>query len=181
VPENTSSEQVSRKVPRWAIGAGVGAATVAFFLVVSLSGNSANAGSKAALISQAEELAEEQAGRVGCDLTKNLRVIDAQYGSIGYEHRNFERDTPLEGRAPAVHAVIALTCMNSTEATEDDIFQQVIVGLDKNADEPRCRGVQSITQYDVTSHLATGYRVDLDAGNSDSVARLRGVCDFQKS
>lgn len=182
MPENTSSEQVSRKVPRWAIGAGVGAATVAFFLVVSLSGNSANAGSKAALISQAEELAEEQAGRVGCDLTKNLRIIDAQYGTIGYDQQDLVRSAALKSRAPAVHAVVGLTCMNSAAATEDEIYQQIIVGIDSSADEPRCLGIQSITKYEVTSHRVTGYEVDLNAsGNGNSVAKLRGVCDFRKS
>ena len=180
--ENTSQKQVSRGLPRWVIGAGFGAAVASFFLVMGLSGNNANAGSQASLISQAEELAEEHASRLGCDLTKNLRIIDAQYGTIGYDHEDFERTAALDSRGTAVHAVIALTCMNSAEATEDDIFQQVIVGIDTNADEPRCRGVQSITQYDGTSHLATGYKVDLDAsGNRNSVAKLRGVCDFRKS
>ena len=179
--DNTSQKPASRGVPRWVIGAGLGAAA-AFFLVMGLSGSNASAGSQASLISQAEELAEEHAAMLGCDLTKNQRIIDAQYGTIGYDHHDLERAAALRSRAPAVHAVIALTCMNSVAATEDDIFQQVIVGMDTNADEPRCRGIQSITKYDVTSHLATGYEVDLDAsGNGNSVAKLRGVCDFRKS
>ena len=181
MPENTSREQVSRRVTRWLIGAGMGAA-ISLFLVLGLSGNSASAGSQAALISQAEELAEEHSSKLGCDLTKNLRIIEAQYGTIGYDHLDLERTAALERRAPAVHAVIALTCMNSAAATEDDIFQQVIVGIDTAADEPRCRGSQSITRYDEISHLATGYKVDLDAsGAGNSVARLRGGCDFRKS
>jgi len=88
----------------------------------------------------------------------------------------------VDGRAPAVHAVIALTCMNNTAATENEIFQQVIVGVDTRADEPRCRGIESITRYDATSYRVTGYEVDRDAsGHGNSVAKLRGVCDFQQS
>jgi len=181
VSDNTSQKPASRRVPRWVIGAGFGAAA-SFFLVIGLSGSNASAGSQASLISQAEELAEEHASTLGCDLTKNMRIIDAQYGTVGYDHKDLERVAALKSRAPAVHAVIALTCMNSVAATEDDIFQQVIVGMDANADEPRCRGIQSITKYDVTSHQATGYEIDFDAsGNGNSVAKLRGVCDFQKS
>ena len=179
--DNTSQKQASRKVPRWLIGAGL-AAAVSFLVVLGLSGSNASAASRASLISQAEELAEEHASSLGCDLSKNLRIIDAQFGTIGYDHRDLGRTAALEGRAPAVHAVVALTCMNSVAASEDDVFQQVIVGVDTKADEPRCRGIQSITKYDVISHQPTGYQVDLDtSGNGNSVAKLRGVCDFQKS
>ena len=179
--DNPSQNQASRKVPRWVIGAGI-CATVSFFVVMGLSGSNASAASQASLISQAEELAEQHASRLGCDLAKNLRIIDAQYGTIGYDHRDLVRTVALESRAPAFHAVIALTCMNSAASTEEDIFQQVIVGMDTDADEPRCPGIQSITNYDATSHRATGYEVDLDtSGNGNSVAKLRSVCDFQKS
>lgn len=179
--DNTSQKQVGRRVPRWAIGAGFGAA-VAFLVVMGLSGSNASAASRESLNSQAAELAEEHASRLGCDLAKDLRIVDAQYGTIGYDHQDLGRSVALESRAPAVHAVIALTCMNNAAATEDEIFQQVIVGIDPDADEPRCRGIQSITKYDVRSHQATGYEVDLDAASGgNDVAKLRGVCDFRKS
>jgi len=179
--DNTSQNQVSRRVPRWVIGAGFGAA-IALLVVMGLSGRNASADSQEALISQAEELAEEHASRLGCDLAKDLRIIDAQYGTIGYDHRDLARTAAVDGRAPAVHAVVALTCMNNAAATENEMFQQVIVGIDTHADEPRCRGIQSITTYEATSQRVTGYEVDLDAsGNGNSVAKLRGVCDFQKS
>ena len=56
------------------------------------------------------------------------------------------------------------------------------MGIDTSADEPRCRGIQPITKYEATSQRVTGYEVDLDAsGNGNSVAKLRGVCDFQKT
>ena len=179
--DNTSQKQTNRRLPRWVIGAGFGAAAC-LLVVMGLSGGNASAASRESLISQAQELAEEHASRLGCDLAKNVRVIDPQYGTIGYDHQNFERTPALASRAPAVHVVIGLTCMNSSAATEDDIFTQVIVGIDDDADEPRCRGIQSITKYDETRHRVTGYEVDLDAsGNENSVGKLRGVCDFQKS
>jgi hypothetical protein len=181
VSENPSQKQTTRREPRWIIGAALGA-VISIFFAMGVPGGNASAGSREALISQAEELAEEHASRLGCDLAKNLQVIDAQYGTIGYDHQDLERAAALEDRAPAVHAVVALTCMNSAAATEENIFQQVIVGMDTSADEPRCRGIQSITKYDVTSHQATGYEVDFDAsGNGNSVAKLRGACDFRKS
>ena len=179
--DNTSQQQATRRVPRWLIGAGFGAAA-SLFVVMAMSGSNASAASRASLNSQAEELAEEQASRLGCDLAKDLRIVDAQYGTIGYDHQDLARAAALENRAPAVHAVVALTCMNNTAATEDEIFQQVIVGIDTGADEPRCRGIQSITRYEGAGHAMTGYQVDLDeSGNGNSVAKLRGVCDFQKS
>jgi hypothetical protein len=179
--DDTSQKQVSRKVPRWIVGTGIGAA-VSLLIVTGLSSGNASAGSRASLISQAEELAEEHASRLGCDLTKNLQVIDAQYGSIGYDHQGLVRTAALENRAPAVHAIVALTCMNSAAATEEQVVQQVIVGVDTQADEPRCPGIESITTYDSTRHQPTGYQVDFDAaGNGNDVAKLRAVCDFRKS
>ena len=42
--------------------------------------------------------------------------------------------------------------------------------------------IESITRYDVNSHQSTGYEVDVNIlGGANSVATLRGVCDFQKS
>jgi len=179
--DNTSQNQASRKAPRWAIGAGIGAA-VSCFIVVGLSGCEAKASSRDFLNSRAEELAEQHASTLGCDLAKDLRIVDAQYGTIGYEHQQLERTAALEERAPAVHAVIALTCMNHSAATEEEIFQQVIVGMDTGADEPQCRGIESITRYDANRNQVTGYEVDVDAsGKANDVAKLRGVCDFQKS
>lgn len=179
--DNTSQTQTSRKVPRWVIGAGVGAA-VALLVVVGSSASSAKAASRESLASQVEEVAEQHASRLGCDLAKNLRIIDAQYGTIGYDQHDLARGTALERRAPAVHAVVGLTCMNNAQETEDELFQQVIVGIDPAAEEPRCLGIQSITKYESASHRANGYVVDLDeSGNANSVAKLRGACDFQKS
>jgi hypothetical protein len=181
VSDNTSQKSASRGVPRWVIGAGFGAAA-AFFLAMGLSGSNASAGSQASLISQAEELAEEHAAMLCCDLTKNQRIIDAQYGTIGYDHQGLVRTAALDSRAPAVHAIVALTCMNSAAATEEQVVQQVIVGVDTQADEPRCPGIESITKYDSTRQQPTGYQVDVDAsGNGNDVAKLRTVCDFQKS
>lgn len=178
--DNNSQKQPSRKLPRWVMGTGL-AAVVSLFVVMGLSGN-ASAASRASLVSQAEELAEEHASALGCDLAKNLRVIDAQYGSIGYDQQDLARGESLGGRVPAIHAVVALTCMNNAAATEEEIFQQLIVGMDTAADEPRCRGIESITKYDVTSHKVTGYEVDNDGtGQKNDVAKLRGVCDFRKS
>jgi hypothetical protein len=72
--------------------------------------------------------------------------------------------------------------MNHATATEGDLFQQVIVSMETDADEPLCRGIESITRYYMTSHLPTGYTVDFDnSGNRNYVAKLRGVCDFQES
>lgn len=179
--DNTSQTTVSRKVPRWVIGTGAGVAFAVLVVFLSSGGN-ANAASRASLRSQVEEKAEQKAAQLGCDLAKNLRVVDEQYGTIGYDRQDLERGAALEGRAPAVHAVIALTCMNNAAATEEDIFQQVIVGYDAGADEMRCFGIQSITKYEPTSHRANGYQVDLDAsGNGNDIARLRGACDFRKS
>jgi len=54
--------------------------------------------------------------------------------------------------------------------------------MDTHADEPQCRGIESITKYDENKHQATGYEVDVNVfGGANSVATLRGVCDFQKS
>jgi len=178
--DNVSQTQVGRKVPRWVIGACVGAA-VALLVVIS-SGSNANAASRESLVSQVEEQAEQHASRLGCDLAKNLRIVDVQYGTIGYDQQDLARSVALKDRVPAVHAVVGLTCMNNAAATEEEIFQQVIVGIDTSADEPRCVGIQSITKYEATSHRANGYQVDLDAsGHGNSVAKLRGVCDFQRS
>ena len=172
--------QTHRKVPRWVIGASLGVAVA--LLIVVVSGGNARAASRESLVTQVEEQAEQQASRLGCDLAKNLRIIDAQYGTIGYDQQDLVRSAALKSRAPAVHAVVGLTCMNSAAATEDEIYQQIIVGIDSSADEPRCLGIQSITKYEVTSHRVTGYEVDLNAsGNGNSVAKLRGVCDFRKS
>lgn len=179
--DNTSQTPATRKVPRWVIGTGFGVALAVLVFTLS-SGSNANAGSRAALVSQVEEVAEQNASRLGCDLAKNLRVIDAQYGTIGYDRKDLARGTALGSRAPAVHAVVGLTCMNNSAATEEEIFQQIIVGIDTAADEPLCLGIESITKYEVTSHRASGYQVDLDAsGNGNDVAKLRGVCDFKKS
>jgi hypothetical protein len=179
VSDTTPQTQANRKVPRWIIGAGSGA-TAFIFLVLALSGG--NAASRSSLISQAEELAQQRASRLGCDRSKDLRIVNAQYGTIGFDHESLERTAALENRAPAVHAVIALTCMNHATATEGDLFQQVIVSMETDADEPLCRGIESITRYDMTSHLPTGYTVDFDnSGNRNYVAKLRGVCDFQES
>lgn len=178
--DNTSQTQVGRKVPRWVIGAGSAVAVALLFMVAN--GSNANAGSRASLVAQVEQEAEQQASRLGCDLAKNLRVIDAQYGTIGYDRQDLSRGAALEGRAPAVHAVVALTCMNNSAGTEDDIFQQILVGIDTAADEPRCLGIESITRYDANNSDTTGYKVDVNAsGNPNSVAKLRGACDFQKS
>jgi hypothetical protein len=179
--DNISQARADRKMPRWMIGTG-SAIAVALLTVMIANGSNANAGSRASLVAQVEEEAEQQASRLGCDLAKNLRVIDAQYGTIGYDQQDLVRGNALEGRAPAVHAVVGLTCMNNAAGTEDEMFQQVLVGIDVAADEPRCRGVESITRFDATSNVVTGYQVDVDAsGKANSVARLRGVCDFQKS
>jgi len=177
--DNTSQEQAGRKVPRRVIGAGIGAA-VSLLVVLGLSDS--REVSQASLNSQAEELSAQHSSRLGCDLAKDRRIIDAQYGTIGYDHRGLVRTAALEKRAPAVHAVVALTCVNRTAETESEIFQQVIVGMDADADESPCRGIESITRYDVNSHQATGYEVDVNVlGGANSVATLRGVCDFQKS
>ncbi len=181
MPDNLSQTPAARKLPRWVIGTGFGVA-VALVVVMAVSGNNARAASRASLASQVEEVAEQHASILGCDLTKNLRIIDAQYGTIGYDQHDLERSTALEGRAPAIHAVVGLTCMNNTAGTEDDIYQQIIVGIDTAADEPRCLGIQSITKFEAGSQHPAGYQVDLEAsGNGNSVAKLRGVCDFQKS
>ena len=179
--DNTSQGQAGRKMPRWVIGASIG---VSAFLVVTmgLSGGNASAASQASLISRAEELSAQHSSRLGCDLAKNRRIIDAQYGTIGYDHHGLVRTAALENRAPAIQAVIAFTCVNRMAETEGEIFQQVIVGMDTDADESKCRGVESITKYDVNSHQATGYEIDVNfLGGANSVATLRGVCDFQKS
>ena len=177
--DNISQAPAGHKLPRWVIGTGVG---VAAALLIVIFGSNARAASRESLVSQVEEEAEQHASRLGCDLAKNLRIIDAQYGTIGYDQQDLARGAALKDRAPAVHAVVGLTCMNNTAATEEEIFQQVIVGIDTAADEPRCLGIQSITRYEVTSHRANGYQVDLDAsGNGNSVAKLRGACDFRKS
>lgn len=178
--DNISQTGTRSKAARWSIAAGSGAAVILLFVLGT--SRSAGAASRESLISQAEEQAEQQASRLGCDLAKNLRVIDAQYGTIGYDHRDLARGDALESRAPAVHAVVGLTCMNNTAETEEDIFQQVIVGIDAAADEPRCLGIQSITTYEANSHQVTGYEVDLNtSGGGNSVAKLRAVCDFQIS
>lgn len=178
--DNVSQTQAGRKVPRWVIGTG-SAIAVALLVMVSI-GNNANAASRASLNAQVEEQAEQQASRLGCDLAKNLRVIDAQYGTIGYDRQDLARGAALEGRAPAVHAVVALTCMNNAAGTEDEIFQQILVGIDTAADEPRCLGIESITRYNANTEGAAGYEVDHDAsGRQNSVAKLRGACDFKKS
>jgi hypothetical protein len=176
---NTSHEQARRKVPLWVIGAGVGAA---ISVLVALGLSDSRELSQASLISQAQELSAQHSSRLGCDLAKDRRIIDAQYGTIGYDHQGLVRTAALENRAPAVHAVIAVTCVNRTAETEGEIYQQVIVGMDRDADESPCRGIESITKYDANKHHATGYEVDVNfLGGTNSVATLRGVCDFQKS
>jgi hypothetical protein len=181
VTDNNSQQQASRKAPRWMIGVGIGA-SACFLIIMSLSGGNANAASRESLISQAEDIAEQHASKLGCDLAENLRVIDAQYGTIGFDQQDLARAAALDKREPAVHAVIALTCMNNAAATEEDLFQQVIVGMDTDAGEPRCRGIEPITKYDVNSHKVTGYEVDLNAsGSGNDVVTLRRVCDFKKS
>jgi hypothetical protein len=178
--DNISQTQVGRKVPRWVIGAGSGVA-VALLIAFTIGGN-ANAASKASLVAQVKDAAEQQASRLGCDLTKNQRVIDAQYGTFGYDQHDLVRGDALQERAPAVHAVVSFTCMNNTVGTEDEVFQQIIVGVDIAADEPRCLGIESITKIDAHSNQVTGYDVDRDAsGRENSVAKLRAVCDFKKS
>jgi len=177
--DNTSQTQAGRKVPRRVIVAGIGAA-ISFLVVWGLSDS--REFSRESLISQAEELSTQYSSRLGCDLAKDRRIIDAQYGTIGYDHQGLERTAALKNRAPAVHAVIAVTCVNRTADTEGEIFQQVIVGMDTDADESQCRGIESITKYDVNTHQATGYEIDFNAlGGWNTVATLRGVCDFQKS
>lgn len=179
--DNVSQTPTGRKVPRWIIGTGSGIAVALLFVMIS-NGSNANAASRASLVAQAEAQAEQQASRLGCDLAKNLRVIDAQYGTIGYDRQDLARGNALAGRAPAVHAVVALTCMNNTAGTEDDIFQQIIVGIDTAADEPRCLGVQSINKYEGDDRQVSGYQVDLDgSGKPNSIVKLRAACDFQKS
>lgn len=180
--ENTSLQQAGSKAPRWLIGTIIGAAALilAGMGVTVWGGNEV---SQASLNSQAEELVEEHVSQLGCDRAKNRRIINAQYGTIGYDHQGTLRTALPEGRAPAVHAVIALTCINDTAATEEEIFQQVIVAIDTDADEPRCRGIESITRYDMKSKKPIGgYQVDYDdSGNRNGVAVLRAVCDFQTS
>ena len=177
--DNTAQKPAGRKVPRRVIGAGIGAAII-FLVVLGLSDSGEF--SQASLISQAEELSAQHSSRLGCDLAKNRRIVDAQYGTIGYDHRGLVRTAALENRAPAVHAVIAFTCVNRSAETEGEVFQQVIVGVDTHADESQCRGIESITRSDVNSHQSTGYEVDVNIlGGANSVATLRGVCDFQKS
>jgi len=177
--DNTSQEQAGRKVPRRVIGAGIGVA-ISFLVVWGLSNSRES--SQASLISEAEELSAQHSTRLGCDLAKDRRIIDAQYGTIGYDHQGLVRTAALENRAPAVQAVIAFTCVNRTAETEGEIFQQVIVGLDTHDDESQCRGIESITKYDQDRHQATGYEIDVNfLGGANSVATLRGVCDFQKS
>ena len=177
--DNTSQEQAGRKVPRRVIGAGI-AAAISFLVVWGLSDSRES--SQASLISEAEELSAQHSTRLGCDLAKDRRIIDAQYGTIGYDHQGLVRTAALENRAPAVQAVIAFTCVNRTAETEGEIFQQVIVGLDTHDDESQCRGIESITKYDQDRHQATGYEIDVNfLGGANSVATLRGVCDFQKS
>jgi len=179
--ENTSLEQTGRRAPRWVIGACIGAG-VLLFAVIGFSGGAAGAVSHASLNSQAEEFVEEHVSQLGCDRAKNRRIINAQYGTIGYDHQGTLRTALPEGRAPAVHAVIGLTCINDAAVTEEEIFQQVIVAVDTDADELRCSGIESITRYDVKSKKASGYLVDFDdSGNRNGVAVLRAVCDFQES
>jgi hypothetical protein len=178
--DNVSQTQVGRKVPRWVIGTG-SAIAVALLVMVSM-GSNANAASRASLAAQVEQAAEQQASRLGCDLAKNLRVVEAHFGTIGYDKQDLARGEALPERAPAVHGVVALTCMNNAAGTEDEIFQQIIVGVDVAADEPRCLGVQSINKYSGTDQQVAGYQVDVDAsGKPNSIVKLRAACDFQKS